>query len=157
MMIRKMQKDDIGQVVTIENTLFSDGWSEQGFLDALESKYTIMLVLQEESAPQVSAPVLGYIVMYVSFDEGEISKVAVAKDMQQKGIGSRLLEAMLEAGEEKGIARYVLEVRNSNLPAIGLYSKYLFKKIGIRKGFYEKPREDAIIMIRERTDEEEKC
>ena len=153
MMIRRMVAEDIPQVEQIETSLFTDAWSKQGFLDTLHSPYAISLVAVEEacgSAEKGQARILGYIIMYISFEEGEISNVAVAESAQNQGIGSSLLQAMLEIGGAESVTRFILEVRVSNEPAIALYNKYEFKQIGIRRDFYEKPREDALIMIREK-------
>ena len=151
MMIRRMEKRDLLQVEAIETALFSDAWSEQGFEDTLNSPYVISLVAIDEAEDTI----LGYIIMYVSFEEGEISNVAVAKSAQNRGIGSALMQAILEKGLEESVTRFILEVRVSNTPAIALYKKFGFTEIGIRRDFYEKPREDALIMIREK--ETEKC
>ena len=151
MMIRRMEKRDLPQVEAIEISLFSDAWSEQGFEDTLNLPYAISLVAIDEAEDTI----LGYIIMYVSFEEGEISNVAVAKSAQNRGIGSALMQAILEKGLEESVTRFILEVRVSNTPAIALYNKFEFTEIGIRRGFYEKPREDALIMIREK--ETEKC
>ena len=151
MMIRRMEKRDLLQVEAIETALFSDAWSEQGFEDTLNSPYVISLVAIDEAEDTI----LGYIIMYVSFEEGEISNVAVAKSAQNRGIGSALMQAILEKGLEESVTRLILEVRVSNTPAIALYKKFGFTEIGIRRDFYEKPREDALIMVREK--ENEKC
>lgn len=151
MMIRRMEKRDLLQVEAIETALFSDAWSEQGFEDTLNSPYVISLVAIDEAEDMI----LGYIIMYVSFEEGEISNVAVAKSAQNRGIGSALMQAILEKGLEESVTRFILEVRVSNTPAIALYKKFGFTEIGIRRDFYEKPREDALIMVREK--ENEKC
>lgn len=151
MMIRRMEKRDLLQVEAIETVLFSDAWSEQGFEDTLNSPYVISLVAIDEAEDTI----LGYIIMYVSFEEGEISNVAVAKSAQNRGIGSALMQAILEKGLEESVERFILEVRVSNTPAIALYKKFGFTEIGIRRDFYEKPREDALIMVREK--ENEKC
>ena len=150
-MIRRMEKRDLLQVEAIETALFSDAWSEQGFEDTLNSPYVISLVTIDEAEDTI----LGYIIMYVSFEEGEISNVAVAKSAQNRGIGSALMQAILEKGLEESVTRFILEVRVSNTPAIALYKKFGFTEIGIRRDFYEKPREDALIMVREK--ENEKC
>ena len=151
MMIRRMEKRDLLQVEAIETALFSDAWSEQGFEDTLNSPYVISLVAIDAAEDTI----LGYIIMYVSFEEGEISNVAVAKSAQNRGIGSALMQAILEKGLEESVTRFILEVRVSNTPAIALYKKFGFTEIGIRRDFYEKPREDALIMVREK--ENEKC
>ena len=140
--VTKMQKNDIGQVAEIESQVFSMPWSKQGFLDALDQD-TIFVVAKYQQK------VLGYCGMYCSFEEGEITNVAVSPQVQKQGIGKKIISGLLELAKEKKITRIVLEVRVSNAPAIQLYEKFGFQNVGIRKGFYEKPREDAMIMVLE--------
>jgi ribosomal-protein-alanine N-acetyltransferase len=64
-------------------------------------------------------------------------------------VGKALLERMLSYAAAHQISRIVLEVRVSNAPAIALYTQYGFACVGIRQGFYELPKEDAAIMIKE--------
>ena len=140
--IERMQEKDIFQVAQIESSVFSMPWSKEGFLDALKQD-TIFIVAKCESR------VIGYCGMYCSFEEGEITNVAVLPEAQKQGIGEKIISGMLEKAAEKGISRIVLEVRISNEPAIKLYEGFGFQRVGIRKGFYEKPREDAGIMVLE--------
>ncbi len=140
--IAKMQDKDIPEVANIEARVFSMPWSEQGFADALKQDTIFVTAKRKER-------VLGYCGMYCYFDEGEITNVAVLPEAQNQGIGKKIISGLLRAALEKNISRIVLEVRVSNTPAIRLYEGFGFQKAGIRKGFYEKPREDAAIMILE--------
>ena len=140
--VEKMQSKDIPQVAAIEASVFSMPWSEQGFKDALAQDTVFVVARQKEH-------ILGYCGMYCSFEEGEITNVAVAPEAQKQGIGKKIISGLLEAALEKKVSRVVLEVRVSNLPAIKLYEGFGFQKIGTRKGFYERPREDADIMVLE--------
>lgn len=140
--IAKMQDKDIPEVANIEARVFSMPWSEQGFADALKQDTIFVTAKQEEQ-------VVGYCGMYCSFEEGEITNVAVLPEAQNHGIGKKIISGLLRIAQEKNISRIVLEVRVSNLPAIRLYEGFGFQKAGIRKGFYERPREDAAIMILE--------
>ena len=62
-----------------------------------------------------------------------------------------MLLELIRQGEEMGIADFTLEVRKSNAAAIHLYEKAGFRSEGIRPGFYDKPKEDAVIMWRRRS------
>ena len=77
--------------------------------------------------------------------EAEITNIAVAGSHRRRGIGGMLLEAIIGTGAE----RVLLDVRASNMAARGLYEKYGFRVDGIRRGFYAKPREDAVLMSRD--------
>ena len=139
--IRAMEKADCKAAARLEKEIFSLPWSEQGFLDALAMPENIFLVAEE------AGEIYGYIGMYVSLDEGEITNVAVAPEKRGAGVGGMLLKESLELAGKKEIAQVVLEVRVSNQPAIHLYEKYGFEHCGVRKGFYDFPKEDAYIMM----------
>lgn len=139
--IRKMCAADVEAVAALEKQIFSQPWSRQGFLDALERMDTIFLVADADGE------VAGYIGMYMALDEGEITNVAVAPQMRCRGVGNLLVAALREEAVQRGIVRVILEVRVSNVSAIRLYEKNGFVHSGIRRGFYELPREDAYIMI----------
>ena len=85
--------------------------------------------------------------MYLAMDEGEITNVAVAPVERCHGVGGMLLTELLKIAENKGVARIVLEVRASNDSAIRLYERNGFVQCGMRKGFYEFPKEDAYVMV----------
>lgn len=139
--IRAMQAEDADEVATIESRTFSQPWSKQGFLDSLALEHAVFLVAEEDNR------VLGYIGMYVSLDEGEITNVAVDSDARCRGIGAMLVEAMKKEARLRGVTQIVLEVRVSNESAIRLYERNGFVNQGIRKGFYDMPKEDAYIML----------
>lgn len=139
--IRPMQAKDCKEVSELEKEVFSQPWSEQGFLDAIEAGENIFLVAEED------LQIAGYLGMYTALDEGEITNVAVSPMKRKHGIGDKLIKELILQAKEKGISQVVLEVRVSNIPAINLYEKNGFKMCGVRKGFYDFPKEDAYIMM----------
>ncbi len=90
--------------------------------------------------------IVGYIMARQVFDEVDIINVAIKKDCRAMGLGSKMMEKILSLSDN--ISIYSLEVRESNIPAIGLYEKFGFKRIGIRKNYYQSPKEDGLIMVR---------
>lgn len=141
MMIRKMQEADIAAVAALETQIFSMPWSAEGFADTLPREDVLFLVACEEDA------LLGYVGVYCTSDEGEITNVAVAPTARRKGIARALLIELKERLAALGIGRIVLEVRVSNEAAIRLYEQMGFCTLGTRKNFYEKPAEDAYVMV----------
>lgn len=139
--IRAMQVEDTEVVAKLEKEIFSQPWSRQGFIDSLNMGNTVFLVAEEEKR------ILGYIGMYVAVDEGEITNVAVAADARCRGVGGMLVDAMKAEAKQRKLERIVLEVRVSNQSAIRLYEQKGFQNCGVRKGFYDFPKEDAYIMI----------
>lgn len=140
MLIREMTFADIPSAVDIETQCFSLPWSEKSFQDSITREDTLFLVCEDEGT------VTGYIGMYISFDEGSITNVAVSPNYRKKGYGESLVHMTKEKAKEKQVQRIFLEVRVSNVPAISLYEKMGFENLGIRKNFYEHPKEDAYIM-----------
>lgn len=140
MLVRTMQKEDIKKVAEIEKASFSKPWSEKGFEDALDMNDTMLLVIEDDNM------VIGYTCMYISFEEGEITNVAIEEKSRGRGLSKALMETTIAEAKKRGVTRIVLEVRKSNAPAIGLYEKMGFASLGIRKNFYEMPLEDAVIM-----------
>jgi len=90
--------------------------------------------------------VLGVCGYLESFGEADICNVSVDKSYQNKGIATKMLECLMKEGADKGVVAYTLEVRAGNKSAIHLYEKLGFVSEGIRPGFYERPKEDALIM-----------
>lgn len=144
MEIRQMQLDDLEQVMEIENENFSVPWTETGFFTFLIREDTLFLVAQEKEE------ILGYCGVVMVQDEGDITNVAVKKSWQNQSVGKKLMEELVKSTEQEGVARLFLEVRASNEPALRLYRNMGFVQTGIRKNYYEEPREDGIVMMRER-------
>lgn len=140
MLIREMTLQDVPAVAEIEKACFSLPWSEQSLVDSVEREDTMFLVCED------AQEIVGYIGMYLSFDEGDITNVAVSPAHRKKGYGEAIVSKALELAKEKQLEMILLEVRVSNVPAISLYKKMGFEEIGMRKNFYEHPVEDAIIM-----------
>lgn len=139
--IREMQFDDLESVMEIENANFSKPWTETGFFTFLIRDDTLFLVAAEDDH------ILGYCGIVMVQEEGDITNVSVAKNVQNMGIGQRLMEELLMRTKEKGIQKIFLEVRESNQQAIHVYEKIGFKQISIRKNYYESPVENGLVML----------
>ena len=142
MLIRRMVPEDIPAAVEIEKACFSSPWSEKSFSDSISRKDTIFLVCEEDENNAIK----GYIGMYLSFEEANITNVAVAPAFRKRGCGESLVLGAKEHAKQSAIEKIFLEVRVSNEAAISLYRKMGFENLGIRKNFYEHPVEDAYIM-----------
>lgn len=140
--IKHMTAAETAQVAEIAAEAFSQPWTKQGFDESLSGEDNFFLLCMEEEH------VLGYCGLYMAADEGEIINVAVKHAYKGQGIADKLMQEMLAEGEKHGITRFFLEVRVSNTPAIRLYEKHGFTRQGIRKNFYENPKEDAYVMNR---------
>lgn len=141
--VRRMEEHDIGAAIRLEADNFTMPWSEHAFLETLHCDYAYYYVAETENAGR---KVIGICGLRNMAGEGEITNVVVDEGYRRKGIAEMMLKRVLAEGKELGIEAFTLEVRRSNQPAISLYEKFGFESVGVRKNFYERPREDALIM-----------
>ena len=138
-----MDRGHIPQILELERACFSTPWTETMLSDALFDPQASFIVAQDEEGN-----VVGHAGLHVIVDEGYIDNVAVEPDARRHGVASALLDVFCRFGAAN-LAFLTLEVRSSNAPAISLYEKFGFFRAGLRKGYYQHPREDAVIMTRE--------
>lgn len=135
-MIRPAGSEDIPAIAALERECFSDPWPAD-MLARMRERITVAAD---------GAEVLGYLVLSRVLDEGNIDNVAVAPAHRRQGVADALIGAAVRHAREGDLSFLTLEVRASNTPAIALYEKHGFREVGRRRGYYEKPREDAILM-----------
>lgn len=88
----------------------------------------------------------GSVTAYTIGGEAEIVNVAVHPGWRRQGLGQVLMRYVQDIVVNTGLERIVLEVRSSNVPARGLYTKLGFMQVGLRPHYYADPREDALIL-----------
>lgn len=143
--IEKMTKDQIFQIGSLEKACFSDPWSERSIASELDNPLSLWLVALDEGR------VAGYIGSQTVLGESDMMNLAVSPEYRRQGIGRALVNALTDRLRQLGSHSVSLEVRASNLPACQLYESLGFTQVGLRKGYYEKPREDARILKKEWT------
>ena len=141
--LKKMTAEHIAQIGEMEKLCFSDPWSEHSIASELDNRLSYWLVAVDGDT------VAGYIGSQSVLDEADIMNVAVHPAYRRQGIGRTLVTALAEALREKGIRGLMLEVRESNAPAIALYEDLGFVQVGLRKNYYRNPKENALIMRKE--------
>jgi ribosomal-protein-alanine N-acetyltransferase len=137
--IRPVQRADLTAVQAIERASFSDPWSQADFADALE--WPVVFLIAEEHDR-----VIGYVVARGVAAEGEILNVAVEAASRGRGIARSLIRHTLTRLALLGVESVYLEVRESNLAARTLYGRLGFSEVGRRRGYYRRPREDAVLL-----------
>ncbi|MCL2248306.1 MAG: ribosomal protein S18-alanine N-acetyltransferase [Oscillospiraceae bacterium] len=133
---------NLPQILEIGKESISADWT-LGFLLAdinKEDTYIIAAMHGEEA--------LGFAVFREVGDDGELLQIATHKDARCSGVGSVLLENVLQYAQRKSLHKVFLEVRKSNTPAIRLYEKFGFNEIRTRRAYYDNPIEDALVMER---------
>ncbi len=139
-----MDRGHIPQIAALERECFSTPWSEALLEDALFDDRASFIVAEDGEEGNI----LGYAGLHAVLDEGYIDNIAVIPDARRHGVASALLDVFCRFGAAN-LAFLTLEVRSSNAAAIGLYEKFGFQRAGLRPGYYQHPREDAVIMTRE--------
>lgn len=138
--IRLMTAEDVEDASALEKTnLGKEAWSGKQLLEAMTRDDTVYLVAE------MAGRIVGLCGVRNISGDGEITNVSVSGDVRRMGTGYKMMRQLLERGVGIGIEDYTLEVRASNKPAIGLYEKLGFKSEGVRPGFYDDPKDDAVI------------
>ena len=138
--VRAAGRADIPSLCALEKECFSLPWSENGFEEFFSNGCAYAFVAE------IDGTVCGYVGMYLICGDGEITNLAVSEKYRRYGAATALIERLCDV---PGLEKLLLDVRVSNTAARTLYEKCGFKIDGTRRGFYEKPREDAILMSRE--------
>lgn len=138
MTIEKMSEKYIEDVYEIEKICFSHPWRREDLRKQLDIPTSHFMVAV------VDGKAVGYMGLQIFSGEGYVTNVAVLPEYRGRGIAERLITEQLK----NEMAFITLEVRESNTPAINLYTKTGFENMGIRPNFYSDPKENAVIMTR---------
>ncbi len=140
-LVEPMRLEDIPEVLEIERQSFSTPWPKDAYRrELLENRTACYLVARENGA------VVGYAGMWVVSEEAHITTIAVDPKQRRRGIGKRLLVALVEEARARGARWLTLEVRRSNHAAQALYRKFGFREVHVRPRYYSDNGEDALIM-----------
>ena len=146
--IREMCLSDIEAVLRIEEESFSLPWSAAAFENELNNPDTFYYVWTEDNEP------MGYAGFWKILTDGNITNIAFSQSARGQGRGQKFVAFLKEKAGQMGITAMTLEVRKSNAAAIAVYQKNGFQIAGMRKDYYRKPAEDALIMWAEIKKEE---
>jgi len=139
--VRKMKLSDIDSVIDIEKNSFPIPWTRGAFMAELKNN-----MLARYCVVEVNGRVVGYGGMWLIMDEAHITNIAVHPEYRGRGIGTKLIGALIAEVSGTNIYGMTLEVRRSNIRAQKLYRKFGFVPCGVRPEYYLDNREDAIIM-----------
>src|SRR5262245_56028947 len=137
--------DQIDAVLKIEEASFTNPWTRVMYLAELENagvSYCFLAKAQDGTA-------VGFCSFWRVLDELHINNLAVLPEFRRQGVAMTLLTYVLRQGQALGARRATLEVRRSNDPARLLYERFGFSVAGIRRAYYTKPVEDALVLWRE--------
>ncbi len=140
--IELMNSSHVEGVFEVSKLSLKETWNKESIEKELSNKLAKYLVALD------GANVVGFVGMWSVFDEGDITNIAVHPDYRKQGIGNLLMNNLISLCKKNKINSLTLEVRESNIKAQNLYKKHEFKEEGLRKNFYDNPKENAIIMWR---------
>lgn len=139
-----MNISDLDSISDILLKNFDDFWTYSILKDELENPNSTYIAIKDGKNM-----ILGFGGIWKAVDDIHITNIVVRKDFRNHGIGSMLLNKLIELSiKENGINSITLEVNTKNIPAIKLYEKYGFKNVGVRKKYYNGI-DDAVIMTME--------
>jgi ribosomal-protein-alanine N-acetyltransferase len=136
---------NLDAVLAIEEESFTSPWTREMYLAELDNEGVSYCYLARDDA----GAALGFCSFWRVLDELHINNLAVAARYRRRGIGTALLNYVLDEGRRLGARRASLEVRRSNEPARLLYERLGFAVAGVRRAYYTNPIEDALILWRE--------
>lgn len=139
MNIVTMTEQWVPAVADLERRCFSEPWSEESLTDVLGRPEFRYLIACEGDK------MLGYGGFYVAADEASITNIATEPEARGRGVAGNVIEAIIKEAAGMGAQTIYLEVRAGNEKAIRVYERCGFERLGVRKGFYDKPKEDAYI------------
>ena len=139
MTVETLTAKHLAQVAELEQLCFRDPWSEKALEFLLGDGAYGAVCLQEGRVMAYGG------VLWAPF-EGQITNIATHPTARRCGMGAAVLEHLIAVAIERGCEQLSLEARVSNTPAISLYERYGFEKMGLRRGFYKHPTEDAYVM-----------
>ena len=138
----RMDLRHVPEVAALEKQCFSLPWTERMIREELSNPLAMYW------AAEADGRLVGYAGLQLVVGEGYINNIAVDPACRRQGIAAQLLETLLVYAAERLASFVTLEVRVSNAAAIALYTRFGFASAGIRRGYYHKPTEDALLMTR---------
>lgn len=142
-LVNRMRERDLEEVLAIENSSFQSPWTRGMFLSDLDVNPFARSVVARFPG---ESKIIAYACFWIVMEELHLMNLAVHPDRRRQNIGEELARWVLNMGYEKKCRTAMLEVRESNRPARQLYEKLGFKVIGVRRGYYRDPKEDALVM-----------
>lgn len=138
--LRDLTFGDLPRIIEIEQSCFSTPWQRSTFESLLHRADTDLI------GADIDGLLVGYSVTWTILDQSELGNVAVLPEARGRGLGRMLIEAALGRVRARGARECYLEVRESNRLARDLYARLGFEAIGVRRRYYARPVEDAVVM-----------
>ena len=142
MIERLATKDDLDGVLAIEDASFNNPTTREWYereLNRPDVCFIYVLRIPDH-------PVAAFCAFWLVADQAHVNNLAVRPELRGRGLGTQLLGGIIAEAAHLGATLVTLEVRESNTPALQLYKGAGFTQAGVRKNYYTKPVEDALIL-----------
>jgi ribosomal-protein-alanine N-acetyltransferase len=140
--VERFGEQHIDLLMPIEIEAYPDPWTHGMFRQELTNATSNFFVAYLDDE------IVGYCGFWLVLEESHVTKITVAEPWRGRGYGRVLLNFLLETSFARGAETIRLEVREGNLPALRLYESLGFRRVGLRRGYYAKTNETAVVMAR---------
>lgn len=138
--IKKASKEDIKSIEQISKDNCKNPWNKDQLEEEVQHDFSLLICAKSNNK------IIGFANMHITEPEAHLNEIVVEEKSRHKGTGTKLLSYCIEYAKTRGCEYVTLEVRASNYPAIDIYTKKNFIRLGEREGFYRNPAENAIVM-----------
>jgi ribosomal-protein-alanine N-acetyltransferase len=139
--IRLCERRDVNELLEIEETQFPEPWTKGMLLDEITNTET-----RRYTVAVADKKIVGYLGVMFVLDELHVNTIGTRAGFEGRGIASALMDEAWRDAVNRGVGRATLEVATSNTRAQQLYYRYGFKPVGVRKNYYERTKEDALVL-----------
>lgn len=148
LVVEAATRDDLEALIELERRSYSHPWTRANFEGELAAgeRATLIVLREKAGASDEERGIRAYCAMQVFAEEMHILNLAVAPEWRLSGLGRFLLRLAKDLGGRRGAREAWLEVRAGNSPALALYRSLGFSEAGRRRGYYSRPREDALVL-----------
>ena len=141
-MIEKMQTSDLECIEDLEKLCFKEPWNLKQLKNELDlNPFSNGWILKQDHH------IVAYAFLWETFEMAQLARIGVDPKYRNKGLAKEMMNKLFEIALSNGCEYMTLEVRESNLSAIGLYRSIGFEKVNVAKGYYS-DNENAIVMTR---------
>ena len=139
--LERMREEDLPEVMAIEQAIYTHPWTPTNFADSLRAGY-------ECRTWRINGELIGYFILMAAAGEAHLLNLSIAEPHQRRGHGAALLGEAARLARSLGAKNVFLEVRPSNRAAQNLYTRFGFRKVAVRRGYYpaHRGREDALVL-----------
>lgn len=136
---------DLDGVLSIEEASFNNPTTREWYKGELRRPDVCFIYILRTA----EEPVAGFCAFWRVAEQMHINNLAIRPELRGLGLGTRLLDGVIDAAARMGVTSATLEVRRSNTAARRLYQSAGFREAGVRRNYYTKPVEDALVLLRD--------